>query len=442
MTASPRLRRWERLALGVLAVGVVAFGAVVEIRSAFLRDRQTDFGVYARAAWAVRAGEDLYAVADDRGWHYCYPPAFAVALTPLADPPAGEPRTGCLPFAVSVGVWYAVGVGCVWFALTRFATAVLPAEPVGTGRWWDARTGPFLTAVGAVGYTLSRGQVNGLVLALVAGMFAAHVRGKRFTAGVWLGAAVCVKVIPAFLGLFFLLKRDARGVAGSIAALVVGLGVLPALVWGGPGMIDLNRQMLTAVLEPGATGRGDQTRAEELTNATSTDSQSFQAVIHNLLHPDAATRPRVVAAETRLAHWLVGGLLTLAFLAATRHAAPTPANDLLRLGGLGVLMLHLTPVSHMHYYAFALPLVCGVWLAGVSANGRRVPPRGAFAALVAWGLASAAPLFPGPAFAALRSFGLGPLASLGLLAFAAVQVRRKPAAETAGRRAAPASRAA
>ncbi|QEL14406.1 glycosyltransferase family 87 protein [Limnoglobus roseus] len=426
MTLFTHLLRWERAALGLIAFSLVAFGAVVEIRSAFQQERRTDFGVYARAGWSVRAGQDLYAVADDRGWHYCYPPAFAVLMTPFADPPAGEPRVGYLPFAVSVGVWYAFSVACVWFALTRFAGAILPEEPVGTRRWWTGRTGPFTVAIGAIGYTLARGQVNLFVVAMVAGLFAAHVRGKRFTAGLWLGAAICVKVIPAFLGLYFLLKRDARGVAGTIAALIVGLGVIPATVWGVPGMVELNRQMLTAVLQPGTTGSGDQTRAEELTNATSTDSQSFQAAIHNLLHPDPATRPRAAAPETRLAHWLVGGLLTLGLIFAARKMDDTPANGLLLLGSLCVLMLHLTPVSHMHYYAFSLPLACGVWLKGVAERpGRLVPARGTFAVLVVWGLASAAPLFPGSVFDVLRSSGLGLLASLTLLTFAAVQLRRK-----------------
>lgn len=432
MTANARLCLWERVALGFLVVLFVAFGAVVELRAAFSQLRQTDFGVYARVGWAVRAGENIYAIEDDRHWHYCYPPAFALLMAPLADPPAGEDRTGYLPFAVSVGLWYLFSLGCAIFAVDRFAKAILPDQPPGTRRWWSARTGPFLAMIGAIGYTLSRGQVNLFVVALIAGMFSAHARGKRFTAGLWLGAAICVKVIPAFLGLYFLLKRDTRAVAGTAAALIVGLGLLPMTVWGVNGTIELNRQMLTAVLQPGTTGGGDQTRAKELTNSTSTDSQSIQAAIHNLIHPNPATRPAAAAPETRLSHWLIGGLLTVGLVLAARRMESTPANDLLLLGSQAVLMLHLTPVSHMHYYAFGLPLVCGVWLKSLSENPARLTARGwSYLAAAFWGTTTAAPLFPGPVFDVLRSSGLGLAASLALIAFAATQMLKKGEAKTA-----------
>jgi hypothetical protein len=426
-TPHARLNRLERFLLGLLVVAAVAFGAVVEIRSAFQKMRRTDFGVYARAAWAVRAGGELYDIADDRGWHYCYPPPFAVLMTPLADPPVGESRTGYLPFAVSVGVWYLFSLACVWFALNQYANAVLPAEPRGTRRWWYARTGPFLVAVGGVGFTLARGQVNLLVVAMLAAMFASHLRGRRFTAGLWLGAAICLKVIPAFLGLYLLLKRDTRGVAGTIAALVVGLLLIPASVWGVDKAVAMNRLMVTNVLQPGTTGEGGATLAEELTNATATSSQSFQSAIHYLLHPDPASRPTLASKETRLAHWAVGGALTLALVLAARGRAATPANELLLFGALGLLMLHLTPVSHMHYYAFGLPFACGVWLKGVAENpGRFLPPPLTLALLVLWGVATATPLFPGPVFDALRGGGLGQAASIVLLAYAVLQLRKKP----------------
>ena len=52
----------------------------------------TDIGPYLRAAWAVRTGGDIYAITattDDRGWHYLYPPLFAIIMSPFAAPPPG-----------------------------------------------------------------------------------------------------------------------------------------------------------------------------------------------------------------------------------------------------------------------------------------------------------------------------------------------------------------
>src|SRR5262245_21599731 len=95
--------RWEWA--GTVACGLLLLGflAIVEIRSAFLSsNRKTDLGVYLRAAWAVRTGADLYRVTCDNGWHYVYPPAFAVVMAPLADAPKGQPREGMLPYPLTV----------------------------------------------------------------------------------------------------------------------------------------------------------------------------------------------------------------------------------------------------------------------------------------------------------------------------------------------------
>jgi alpha-1,2-mannosyltransferase len=410
-----QLNRLERALLGLLVVAVVGFGVVVELRSALQKHRRTDFGVYARAGWAARQGLDPYAIEDDRGWHFCYPAPFAVLLAPLADPPAGESRSLCLPFAVSVAVWYLLGVACAAFAVDRFARAALPGEPRWSRRWWYARTGPFLVALGAVGHTLARGQVNLLVVACVAAAFGALADRRSFAAGVWIGAAAALKAIPGFLALYFLAKRDIRGLVGVAGALLVGLLLVPAVVWGPGEAIELNRKFLALVLLPGATGNGDTTRGGELTNANATDSQSIQAVIHNWLHPFASNRPAVAAPLTRFAHWMLGGLATLAILAAARRRPSTPANNLLLLGALAVVMLHLSPVSHMHYLVYALPLVCGVWLKGLMESPDNVRPTGlTFAALVTWGLLTAAPLFDAPWADALRFHG-GALAASYLL---------------------------
>ena len=416
---SQRLTRLERTGLGLVVLALVAFGALVEIRGALQDTRKTDFGVYARTAWAVRTGGDIYTVADDNNWHYCYPPPFAVFMAPLADPPAGVDRAGYLPFWASVLVWYVFSLGCLAFALDRFATAVLPGEPRGSRRWWFARTLPFYICVGGVGFTLARGQVNILVIALLAGMFAAAAANRRVAAGLWFGAAVCLKVIPGYAGLFLLLRRDWRVAGGGAAALVVGLGVIPAAVWGVDGAVELNARMVRGVLAPGAGADGDQTRARELTNATATDSQSFQAALHNWRYPDRLARPAHADPDTRLAHWGIAAGLTLAtVLVALRRRPTAPGDQLVLLGGLVTLMLLITPVSHMHYYAYGLPLVCGVWLKGMAERPGAVSPgRGPILVLAAWGVATALPLFPGDWAEDLRLYGFGQAATLGLWAY-------------------------
>src|SRR5260370_36728864 len=83
-----------------------------------------------------------------------------------------------------------------------------------------------------MGYSLTRGQVSLLVLLLLCGAAAALLRGRRLQAGLWLAGAICLKVIPAFLLLYPLYRRDGRCLAGCAGGLVLGLAVIPAAVFG------------------------------------------------------------------------------------------------------------------------------------------------------------------------------------------------------------------
>jgi len=198
----------------------------------------------------------------------------------------------------------------------------------------------------------------------------------------------------------------------------------------------MNRKVLDQVLAPGATGAGDQTRAKELTEATATDSQSFQAAIHAHLYPDPVTRPAAVDGPTRLAHWGIGGVLTLVTVVVGwrrfRSGPVPPADRLVYLGCLCVLMMLLSPVSHMHYYAMAFPLVAGLWLRSLSGRPGAVGADARTTTiLVVWGIMTALPLFPGPLFDRLREAGFGTAASLGLWALGLSAIARRPAAATA-----------
>lgn len=424
------LYRREKAGLVLLGVLIFAFGVITEIRSAFQNTRKTDAGVYFRAGWAARAGYDLYAVYDNNGWHYAYPPAFALLVAPLGDPMPPYPRDGYPPYWVSVAIWYVFSVACLACAAHLLATAVLPGARRGSRRWWYARTVPVYVCIGAVGHTLGRGQVNLLVVALVSASFAAMMANRRFRSGLWLAGAVTAKLIPGFLLLFPLVRRDRRALVGAAVGLAVLLAVVPIAWWGLDGALDANRKLVHQVVTPGATGEGDQTRAKELTQTTSTDSQSFVALLHALRHPDPATRPANAARETRLAHWAIGGLLTLLTVwVGWRRLGDSPGDQLVFLGCVCAVMLLVSPVSHMHYYMFAFPLVAGLWLRELAARPGAVAAGSRMtAALAAWGLATGLPLLPGRLFDGMREGGVGVVATLGLWAYGLSAIaRRSPA---------------
>jgi hypothetical protein len=204
-----------------------------------------------------------------------------------------------------------------------------------------------------------RGQVNLLLLALFAGFLADLLRGRNFRAGLWLAATICIKIIPAFLLLLPLWRRDGRCLAGCGVGLVVGLIVIPVTVLGPVRTVECYGEMTRTVLLPGMGGGGDDaSRAEELTNQTATEGQSILTALHNSLHTDVATRPPKASPVVRLVSLLLGGLLTLTTLTAFGWRRRAEGLDLVLFFGLLVLdMLFISPVCHLHYYSLALPLV-------------------------------------------------------------------------------------
>ena len=125
------------------------------------------------------------------------------------------------------------------------------AGPLGTKRWWRLRVVPVLALVIPIGQTLARGQVTLLLLALLAGFAADLCRRRDLRAGLWLAAAICLKIIPAFLLIVPLWQRNLRCLAGCVLGLIVGLLVIPAGVFGLPRTLEYYAEYDAKVLRPG-----------------------------------------------------------------------------------------------------------------------------------------------------------------------------------------------
>ncbi len=360
------LGRGERLALIAFFVVLAVFGVITEHRSAFQRTRKGDLNVFLRAGWAVRSGADLYAVTDDNGFHYHYPPLLAILAAPLADAPADAERAGLLPYAVSAALCYLLNLFFLAFAVHHLARAlertILQFRwPAGSRGWWALRMTPILVCVIPIGHTLSRGQVNLLLLALFAGFLADLLDGRHFRAGLWLSGAICIKIIPAYLLLLPLWRRDGRCLAGCAAGLVVGLLVIPLVFLGPTRTVACYREMTHTVLLPGLGSGDDKSRADELTNQTATEGQSILTALHNTLHYDLASRPHKASSELRYLSYLLGGMLTMTALGAFGWRRRDDGIDVILFFGLLVLnMLLISPVCHLHYFSLLLPLATGL----------------------------------------------------------------------------------
>jgi alpha-1,2-mannosyltransferase len=410
------LRRRERFGLVLLALLTVVFGVIVEHRAVGLSECRSDLSIYLGAAWRVRAGTDPYDYENGQGSHYNYPPFLAILLTPLAMKPAGAAGLA-VPFALSVALWYLASVAALVFGVDQLASALeatapdaaVRAQPQRCRRWWLLRLLPIIVCLPGIARTLSLGQVDLFVLALFCLTIAAAQRQQSWRAGLWLAAAICIKLIPAFLLLYPLRRCDVRWLAGCALGLAVGWGVIPTVVWGPQRAWAEQVRWVNLVVLPGLGLGQDHSRDEDLTSFTSVNSQSLVAILHNYQHPIYLQRPAQPAAWAKVTAMAIGGILT-----ALTLLAAGPATGIWRtatvLGALVTVMLLLAPVCHPHYLCHWLPLV----MALLAWDLERRQNRSIGPALVLLFAANVLSNVLTSVFVPLREFGLATGAGLAL----------------------------
>lgn len=371
--AAVRPLNYRDIAGLVLFAGVlIVLGAFTEMRSAFLDRRMGDLDCFLRASWAVRNDADLYAVTSDNGWHYNYPPLYAILMAPLADPPRDADPSGYLPYWASVAIVYLLSLVCLFWGVHVLASALeerldgdFQTQPRFCRRWWLLRMLPILVCMLPIGHTLTRGQVNTFVLATLCAALAGWIRGQNFRAGLWLALAICIKLIPGFLLIYPLWKRDGRGLLGCAVGLLVGLVVVPGMVFGPAKTVTHYETYGRVFFGPLLKLNEDASRRTEmLGGVNATESVSVRNALHNWTYPDRAQRPLDMQTGGQIAFILIGVAMTFATL---WPGSGTTLRVTYCFGSLIVLMAILSPVCHTHYLVFAVPIVMGL-LAGVWQN--------------------------------------------------------------------------
>ncbi len=375
-SAPRRLNRFERSGIAALLVLVVLFGAVTLHRSAFLDHRHTDADVYFRAAWAIRAGENLYKVSDTNGWHYHYPPLLAILLAPLADPPESvtlDADLRLLPYPVSVAIWYAAGVIIFWWALHLLAGAI-EAASINTSlqkpvpferRWWALRLTPALVCMAAIGYTLGRGQVNFLLLLSICGMCASMLRGRSFGAGAWLALGSCIKLYLAVLLLYPLLCRNRRLLFGFAAGMFAGLVLIPSITIGPERTALVYRDLYELRLKGILTGAPHPDISGEL-DVLGGQFPTYGAALFKALNRDPGKWPDSIP-PLYLAVQLAVGVAMIGFtlLIIGRVPSSLPLADVLGPGAILLAIIPAITTCKPHYYALAavpvMGLIASVW---------------------------------------------------------------------------------
>ncbi len=192
-------------------------------RALFLR---TDFASFYYASKASVQGLNIYsarvldslAAMDGVANHvlpYLYPPFCAIIAQPIARL---SPQT-------AQHIWDAaqvlfISLACVLVVFTLpFRSAEMPGD-----RYWIVSG---ILACGGLsvlpcGDNLAFGQINSLILLLIASSFFLSTNTKRdWLAGAMLGAATLIKVTPALLVVPFLVKKRWKAVGGYAAGVVL-----------------------------------------------------------------------------------------------------------------------------------------------------------------------------------------------------------------------------
>jgi hypothetical protein len=383
------LSRTQRNIIIALAFFLLAFGANVVNRSAFLQTRHTDAGVLFRGAWAIQSGADLYRITDDNGWTYVYPPFTALLLLPLADAPAGTPvehQGYALPYPLSIAIFYLLSVASIFGAMHILASAVenysnssnLTRPPRYGKRWWALRLFPIAICAPMVGAALSRGQLTPFILLCLAAMTAAFMVKRSALAGLWLAAAICIKVYPAYLLVYPLWRRDLRCLAACGAGLIFGLLILPVIAMGPVRTISAYQDYYSLFLQPALSGVDNISERNDSWNEIFGHIQSFKSVFFRLAHPDIAQRPTVIPRIFWTSHLMLSAAITIVSLLSMgwyRRGADkgtTGDNALITLLSIGVLstaVLPMIPASRDHYFALGTILLCGLLAASWDRNG-------------------------------------------------------------------------
>ncbi len=364
----------------------------------------------------------------------------------LHDPISGRGGARYLPFWVSVSVWYLLSLAMIALSAHWIASAIQAADStlrsltISQRGWWMLRLWPVIFCAPPLFNGLSRGQSDALVLLSIAAFLRLASTNRAFASAIALAVAPAVKVIPGLLVLYPLWRRDTRSLAGLGVGAALTLLIIPAMVFGPSLALSYNLRWLQVMGLPGlglAGDNADSSRKFELYGLSGSDSQNFLTVLHNIIN--ITTTHGLRPAEP--APWLppvvlllsAGAVLATLWAMGWRRAAPgdtllAPPRepDPLLVPSVGVLlcvMLMVSPVTHTHYFGFALPLIAWLVSLGVRKHPTQGLPGGAMLCGLAYLAIHAGIKLNGMTWA--QDIGVLLWVGVGVWAFACIKLRQE-----------------
>ncbi|WKD62121.1 Polyprenol-phosphate-mannose-dependent alpha-(1-2)-phosphatidylinositol mannoside mannosyltransferase [Corynebacterium ciconiae DSM 44920] len=195
--------------------------AVVSLVYTFFNDSglryRVDLEVYRVGAQRVLDSQELYSgafqITPDVFLPFTYPPISALLFVPLTVGPHDV-----------ASILMTIANIAVLFCVTRVLISRFAAVDSPTVLWLSIATTAVLIPIGPIWSTITYGQVNIFLMALI---FVDTMILPRRWRGFLTGAAVAIKLTPAVFGLWFLLQRD----WASILRMGAGTVGLTGLAW-------------------------------------------------------------------------------------------------------------------------------------------------------------------------------------------------------------------
>lgn len=315
----------------VLAAAVTGFLAVAAVRHGFF-----DLKVYYGAlTWWVHDGGEIYDyLKPGTQYGFTYPPFAALVMLPMAY----LPWTAAIVVSVLASV--ATTTVLIWWLVDPIA------RRAGWTRWFALAVALCLAAAfEPMRETVNFGQVNTLLLFLVAvDLLRLLPAGNRW-AGVGIGLATAIKLTPGVFIVYLLVTGRWRA-ALTASGTAAGVSLLAAALFP-----DASREFWTEALWN--TGR-----VGELAFVS---NQSLRGVVARLdpEHPSAVL-------------WVLLVLGTLALWAWRSRAAVAAGDEATGLALTGAVMCLVSPVTWVHHLVWLLPaLILLVDNAMAAPAGRR-----------------------------------------------------------------------
>ncbi|MEV0650520.1 glycosyltransferase 87 family protein [Phytomonospora sp. NPDC050363] len=284
--------------------------------------RLFDLRIYRKAVRYWLAGGNVYDYWQEDVINgtlgYTYPPFASILMAPM----------GALPWDMAKWTHICAMVVCLAITTYWLVTPLLRRHKIPL--WLGlVVAGCFIVSVEPIRETLSFGQVNLMLIALVLGDVLFLVRRKSSLAGIGIGLATAIKLTPGIFIVYLLVTRRWRAAAGSIVT-AAAVSLLAVLV--DPRM-SIRFWLITA-WDSGRVGHND-----------NTSNQSIAGLLARIFDPAAYPQ------------WLWIALVALVVVYGMWKAAKAvrAGDEIAGLTITGIVGILMSPVSWTHHIYWIVP---------------------------------------------------------------------------------------